>query len=73
MNTENFITFGKRRYHQHPEMEAWCAEKIGKGGWRYRLDQEWTTDLWGVKSMFGHTTFSFKEPKHLTMFLLVWA
>lgn len=72
MNAEHFITFGKDRYHQHPEMEAWCAEKIGKGGWIYRFEQS-GDDLWGVKSMFGNTTFSFKDPKHLTLFLLVWA
>jgi hypothetical protein len=28
--------------------------------------------IWVMHSMFGNTTFAFKDAKHLTMFLLRW-
>jgi hypothetical protein len=48
-------------------MEQWCRENIGDGGWG-GMDGE----FWYVKSMFGNTTFTFRDPKHLTLFALRW-
>ena len=53
-------------------MEQWCLDHVGKGGWLYRFDQD-DSDMWGIKSMFGNTTFMFKEPKDYTMFILRWS
>ena len=72
LNEEHFITFGKDQYHLNGSMEQWCLDQVGKGGWLYRFDQD-ENDMWGIKSVFGHTTFIFKDPKHLTMFLLRWS
>jgi hypothetical protein len=71
----NKITFDKDRYHQNPEMEQWCHANIGNGGWTYATPNTWEGmggKIWGMHSMFGHTTFVFKDPKHLTLFLLKW-
>jgi len=70
------ITFGKDKYHLHPEMEAWCRKHIGHGGWTYSSPKTWEgmgDKIWIMHSMFGRTTFAFKEEKHLTLFLLKWA
>ena len=75
-DTANWITFGKDRYHQHVEMEYWCEKNIGHGGWSYDTPKTWEgvdDKIWIMHSMFGNTTFAFKEPKHLTYFLLRWA
>ena len=72
----SWVTFGKDRYHQHTIMEQWCHKNIGKGGWTYSTPKTWEgmdDKVWIVHSMFGNTTFAFKEPKHLTMFLLKWS
>ena len=75
-NNTSWITFGKDRYHQHIEMENWCSKHFGPGNW---ISESKVKDWTGMQvnltihSMFGNTTFAFKEPKNLTMFLLVWA
>jgi len=69
-------TFGKSRYHQQIEMVAWCRVNCGYGKWLTQTPNSWLglEDLnWTVDSIFGNTTFSFKNPKHYTMFLLRWA
>lgn len=65
----NEITFGKDRYHLNNQMEAWCKECIGDGGWGYDTSNK----IWIMHTMFGNTTFAFKEAKHLTMFMLRWS
>jgi hypothetical protein len=73
----NFYTFGKDRYHLNNEMEQWCKENIGQGGWSYANPKTWEgmhgNWIWVMSSMFGNTTFSFKDPNHLTLFLLRWS
>ena len=71
-----YITFGKEKYHLHREMEQWCYDKIGKGGWSYSTPKTWEgmgDKVWVMHSMFGNTTFAFKNPKHFTMFILRWS
>lgn len=71
----NEITFGKRRYHEIGAMEYWCAEHIGKGGWTYDTPKTWKgldNKVWVMYSMFGNTTFAFKEAKDFTFFVLRW-
>lgn len=72
----NECRFGKDRYHQHIEMSTWCREQIGPGIWAYATPKSWEgmePNIWIIHSMFGNTTFAFKESKHLTLFLLRWA
>lgn len=74
-NAVSWITFSKNRYHENGAMERWCAEHIGKGGWTYDTPKSWEGmdgKVWVMHSMFGNTTFAFRDPKHLTMFLLRW-
>ena len=75
-NTASWITFGKDRYHQHLEMEKWCHDNVGHGGWTYATPETWEgmgDHVWAIESMFGNITFVFKDAKHLTLFILRWA
>jgi hypothetical protein len=75
-NMVNSVTFGKDQYHQHVEMERWCEENIGPGCWTFGQAKTWQgmgNNVWTIDSMFGHTTFSFKDPQHLMHFILRWS
>jgi hypothetical protein len=75
-DTVSWITFGKDRYHQHLEMEEWCRTYVGEGKWIGGRIDTWEgmePNIWAIESMFGNTTFMFKDPKNLTLFLLRWA
>jgi hypothetical protein len=70
------ITFGKDRYSQHREMEQWCKDNIGPGGWTYSSPKTWEgmgDRIWIMHSTFGNTTFAFKDPRHYTLFVLRWS
>ena len=72
----NEITFGQDRYHEHPDMEQWCRKYLGTGGWSYASPKTWEgmgDQSWIIHSMFGNTTFSFKNKRDFAMFLLRWA
>lgn len=74
--SNNWITFGKDRYHQNRAMEQWCEKNIGPGCWAFGKANTWQgmdDKLWTIDSMFGNTTFSFKNDKDCTLFLLRWA
>lgn len=80
MNSDpvNFVTFTKERYHQHREMEQWCWDNVGFGKWIYEpYPKTWRgmpiECQWSIHSQFGRTTFSFRDSKNLTLFLLKWA
>jgi hypothetical protein len=72
MDLLNEITFNNTYFHLVGEMEIWCDDNIGKGGWLYSFDRQ-DSDVWGVKSMFGNTTFMFKEEKDYNWFVLRWS
>ena len=72
----NFITFDNTRYHLNSAMQEWCREKIGPGKWVGGQLKSWDgmePNTWVIESKFGSTTFTFKDPEQLTLFLLVWA
>ena len=73
----NFITFGKDHYHLNGTMEQWCRENIGHGVWTYERDiKSWQgleDAVFTIHSMFGNTTFTFKETKDFLIFLLRWS
>lgn len=71
----NYITFDKERFHLNDEMQNWCSHKFGPGNWigeRTVKDWEGMQVNWTIHSMFGHTTFSFKNPKDYHWFILRW-
>lgn len=73
---ENRVTFGKEQYHLNNEMEKWCESNFGPGCWIFGKANTWTgmeDKFWTIDSMFGNTTFTFKDPKQLTMFILRWS
>jgi hypothetical protein len=69
------ITFNNTRFHLNGAMEEWCRDNIGSGGWtQMREVTDWTAlGKWRMHSMFGNTTFIFKDTKDYTMFLLRWS
>lgn len=71
----HFYTFDKDRYYQHIEMCDWCRENYGPGKWIVEpYPTEWRgLPDWTVHSMFGRTSFAFKNEKDYTWFLLRWA
>jgi hypothetical protein len=75
-DTASWITFGKERYWQHPDMEQWCQKHVGHGGWSYDTPKTWEGmdgKVWVMHNMFGNITYAFKDPKQLTMFILRWS
>jgi len=71
----NSITFNNTRYHLNGAMEQWCRDNIGEGKWIGGRLQTWEgmePNTWAIESMFGNTTFSFKEQKHYNWFILRW-
>ena len=72
----NSVVFGKDRYYQHLEMESWCYENIGMGGWSTSTPdsfEDLSPKIWVMHSMFGTTTFVFKEEKDAMFFILRWS
>lgn len=62
------IEFDKSRYHLLEEMQVWCRENIGAGGYIYRDHFKWT-----IETAFGNSTFKFKNEKDATLFALKWS
>lgn len=71
----HYITFGKDDYHLQNEMSQWCVQHFGEGKWiSERYPNDWTNmPNWTIHSMFGHTTFAFKQSKHYNWFILRWS
>lgn len=72
----SWITFGKDKYHLNDAMQSWCTEHIGPGNWiSERTVKEWEGMQvdWTIHSMFGNTTYCFKDPKYCTLFILRWS
>lgn len=61
------ISFGKDKYHLQEEMNSWCEEHIGNGGWIPDPDAAWL-----IECMFGKTTYSFKHEVDFVLFKLRW-
>lgn len=72
----NAITFGKDYYHLNGAMEEWCRTYAGEGKWIGGKLKTWEgmgNNVWAIESMFGNTTFMFKEDKHYHWFILRWS
>lgn len=64
----HFIDFGKDRYHEREDMIAWCRDNIGRGGY---IPHEYNS--WEIDTIFGNSTFRFKNEKDAIMFTLRWS
>jgi hypothetical protein len=72
----NSITFDNTRYHLNGAMEEWCRAQLGQGKWigdRLTTWEGMEPNVWALTSMFGNTTFFFKEDKDYMWFLLRWS
>jgi hypothetical protein len=72
----NAVTFGKDHYHLNGEMEQWCRTYVGEGKWIGERLQTWEgmePNVWTIESMFGNTTFAFKDEKYYNWFILRWS
>jgi hypothetical protein len=72
----NTITFGKEKYHLHQRMENWCTSHFGPGNWIGAYSPESWEGMqvnWTINSMFGNTTFCFKNEEDYTWFVMQWA
>jgi hypothetical protein len=66
--------FGKDRYHEINDIQMWCVQQFGEGKW---IGEPYPKDCtampnWTVHSMFGNTTFAFKDEKQYNWFILRW-
>lgn len=68
------IRFDRDRYHQIEEMQTWCRENIGGGGWTQGYDSDDWVGIrsWSIDSTFGVTRFRFKHDIDATFFLMQW-
>lgn len=72
----NSITLNNTRYHQQNEMISWCEQHIGKGGWTWGIPEIWEgldDWIWAICSLYGYTTFSFKNSQDFVLFTLRWS
>jgi hypothetical protein len=72
----NSITFNNTQFHLNDVMAEWCSEYVGPGRWGYDTPKTWDgmdSKVWVMHSMFGNTTFAFKNEKDYTWFLLRWS
>lgn len=66
-NLTHEVFVSKRQYHMLHEMSSWCVTNVGSGG--YVCDKHHT---WNMETMFGNTTFRFKNGQDATAFALRW-
>lgn len=70
----NEVTFNINYCHLHHEITDWCRNMLGPGGWTRGSPETWENmgdDCWAMhRGLFGNITYSFKTPKHLSLFLL---
>ena len=71
----NQVTFDKDQYHLNGKMQQWCENHLGPPAYSIDniRDDGVLKNLWHYKSTFGRTTYSFKNEKDYTWFVLVWA
>ncbi len=68
------VTFGNSSYHLQREMILWCEERFGRGTWVSHTPETWTgLPNWTVHTIFGNTTFSFRDNRDATIFALKWS
>ena len=64
----NEVKFSRDKYHLIEQMNAWLQENVGPGGWAPILDARWH-----IESAFGHSKYTFKDPRDAMMFALRWS
>ena len=62
------IRFSREHYHLINDMWEWCTENFGQGQW---AGNTFTRD-WSIETVFGYTTFVFKDDEQALIFKLKW-
>lgn len=68
MKFNHSFDFGKDRYHEREAMISWCRANVGQGGY---IPHEY--NRWEIGTIFGNSTFRFRDSKDATLFALRWA
>lgn len=80
-NSSIRITLNKKAFGLRDEIRTWCETNLGEGQWIQKWKQDpdpenftvqWTMHSWEIDTALSDVTFEFKDPRHATMFLLVW-
>ena len=66
------VVVERDRFHLQQDMEAWCHQYIGLGGW-YPFSGIPPDRDWVMESYFGRTNFWFRRPEDRTLFILRWS
>jgi len=61
------VKLDRSRWGDLLDIIEWCNKNFGEGGHPSLGDNIWT-----LQTMFGHSTFSFSNPKHAEFFALRW-
>lgn len=61
------VEFNRDKYHLIGEMCEWLRANIGPGGYSPILDARWH-----IESAFGHSKYTFEDPRDAMMFALRW-
>lgn len=61
------VDFGKDQYHKIEDMNRWLRENVGPGGWPPMLDARWH-----IRTAFGASRYTFKDPGDAILFALKW-
>lgn len=67
-NFDYAIDFDKTRYHERDTMISWCRANVGQGGY---IPHE--NNKWEIGTIFGNSTFRFRNEQDLVFFKLKWA
>jgi hypothetical protein len=58
----------KRRYHELSDIQRWCRDNLGDGGYLITGNSKWY-----ITTQFGESEFHFKQEQDLVLFALRWA
>jgi hypothetical protein len=66
----NVVWIYKDQYHLLNEMQNWCRDNLGVGG--YIVCPDPGRDTWHIETVFGNSRFCFLRDQDATLFSLRW-
>ena len=67
MTLEYEVQIDRDKYHLLDEIQSWCKDNIGPGGYIVR-----DHCVWSIETMFGTSFFRFKNERDRDWFVLRW-
>ena len=64
---DHSIDLDKTRYHEREDMIQWCRDNIGRGGY---IPHDY--NVWEIDTIFGNSTFRFRNQQDAVLFALRW-